>query len=153
MKNILVLATSGLLLTQCQNPKIAAATPGILNQEMQISLNQKITLRDSNKKDLGEITFTNLDESRCPAHVICVRQGAAVTTFVLQTNLAENQNVRLFIGDFMANDSRKRRNLTADTVVVQLNDKNRYQFILTAVVPYPGTSNEAAAATILLKRP
>ena len=153
MKNILLLVSAGLLLTHCQTPKIAAATPGILNQEMQISLNQKITLRDDNKKDLGEITFMHLDESRCPANVRCVRQGAAVTTFSVQTNLAENQNIRLFIGDFMANDSRNRRNLTADTVVVQLNDKNRYQFILTAVVPYPGTSDEAVAATILLKRP
>ena len=153
MKNILLLASAVLLLMQCQTSKIAALTPGLLNQEMQISLNQKITLRDDNKKHLGEITFMHLDESRCPINAMCVRQGAAVTSFALQTNLAENQNIRLFIGDFMANDSRNRRNLTADTVVVQLNDKNRYQLILTAVVPYPGTSNETAAATILLKRP
>src|SRR5687768_15731924 len=104
MKNILLLASAGLLLTQCQTPKIAAATPGILNQEMQISLNQKITLRDDNKKNLGEITFMHLDESRCPANVMCVRQGAAVTTFAVQTNGLGNKNIRLFIGDFMAND-------------------------------------------------
>jgi hypothetical protein len=153
INNIWLFACAGLLFIQCQSQKPPTAAVNILNREFRIDLNQTQILTGENKKPLGEITFTHLDESRCPANVMCVRQGAAVASFALQTAESEKQNVRLFIGDFMANDPRNRRNRTADTVKVQLKDKAQYQLILKEVMPYPGTSDEVPKATILIKRP
>lgn len=153
MKNMLLLAGAGLLLTQCLPREIPQTKSSQLNKILRINLNQKINLKGDNQENLGEIIFTHLDDSRCPAHAMCVRQGAAVTSFSIQAQAAEKQDTRLFIGDFMANDPGNKRNRTADTVVVQLKDKARYQLILTAVEPYPGTSTEAPVATILIKKP
>jgi hypothetical protein len=58
----------------------------------------------------------------------------------------------MFIGDFMPNDPRNKRNVTADTVTVQLADKANYRLILKKVAPYPGTSEDIPKATLLLER-
>jgi len=147
-----LLAGAGLILVQCQSQKIPAAATN-LNTAFEISLNQKLALTGENQKVLGEIIFTNLDDSRCPANAMCVRQGAAVASFTVQAKGAEKQNVRLFIGDFMANDARNKRNQTADTVMVQLENNAAYRLILKAIMPYPGTSAGTPQATILITKP
>jgi hypothetical protein len=102
---------------------------------------------------LGQITFTHLDESRCPANAMCIRQGAAITTFKITTEpTAEPQSFRLFVGDFMPNDPQNKRNRTTDTVAVQLASKTQYRLILKKVRPYPGTGEENPRATLLLER-
>jgi hypothetical protein len=153
MKNILLLTGAALLVSQCQPKRIPQSAAVLPNQEFRINLNQTINLTDSRKTALGKITFTHLDESRCPANAMCVRQGAAITTFTIGPGNGEKQKVRLFIGDFMPDDPGIRRNRTADTAVVQLKNKTTYQLILKAVLPYPGTSAEAPAATLVLKSP
>ncbi|KAA5543963.1 hypothetical protein [Adhaeribacter rhizoryzae] len=151
-RNIIgLLAGAGLLLGQCQSQKIPAAATN-LNTAFEISLNQKLALTGENQKVLGEIIFTQLDDSRCPANAMCVRQGAAVASFTIQAKGAEKQNLRLFIGDFMANDSRNKRNQTADTVMLQLENNGSYELILKAVMPYPGTSNGTPQATIQINK-
>ena len=137
-----------LLFSQCRPKQIPQTTSGNRPEAFIINLNQTVTLNEN----LGEITFSHLDDSRCPANAMCVRQGAAVTTFTIRAKNTEKQTVRLFIGDFMANDPRNKRNQTADTMEVQLENYN-YQLILKEVMPYPGTSAEGPKATIVVKRP
>ena len=148
----MLLTGTVLLLTQCQPKDIPQTEADSLNKEFRINLNQTIALTGKGKTDLGEITFTHLNDSRCPTNSMCIRQGAAITSFDLQTTTAVKQNVRLFIGDFMPNDPRNRRNRTVDTVEVQLKDKTFYRLILKEVRPYPGTSTEKAEAIMVLEK-
>ena len=157
MKSLLVIASTLLLLSRCQQDDIPVNGTGIISQQFEIELHESLVLKSSTDEDennkLGEITFSHLDESRCPANAMCIRQGAAVTTFKLTTQPgAETQTVRLFIGDFMPNDPRNKRHLSADTVAVQLANKAKYRLILKQVAPYPGTSENTPKATLLLER-
>jgi hypothetical protein len=166
MKSLLIIASTLFLLARCQQNEIPVdgagllsqqnPATGILNQEFELALHESLVLKSSTRQDennrLGEITFSHLDESRCPANAMCIRQGAAITTFKITPEPgAEPQTVRLFVGDFMPNDPRNKRNLTADTVAVQLANKAKYRLILKKVSPYPGTSQDTASATLLLE--
>ena len=156
MKSLFLIASTLLLLSRCQQDDIPAIGTGIINQQFELGLHESLVLKSSTKDaeapPLGQITFTHLDESRCPANAMCIRQGAAITTFQITTEpSAEARSFRLFVGDFMPNDPRNKRNLTADTVAVQLASKARYRLILKKVAPYPGTGEENPRATLLLE--
>ena len=157
MRSLFLIASTLLLLSRCQQDDIPATGTGIINQQFVLGLHESLVLKSSTKDaeapPLGQITFSHLDESRCPANAMCIRQGAAITTFKITTEAsAEVQSFRLFVGDFMPNDPRNKRNLTADTVAVQLADKTQYRLILKKVAPYPGTGEENPRATLLLER-
>ena len=155
MKPLLCFASALLLSSGCQQDYVPANGTGIINQQFELALHENLVLKGSTRQEessrLGEITFSHLDESRCPANAMCIRQGAAITTFKIRATDAETKTVRLFIGDFMPDDPRKKRNQTADTVAVQLASVN-YRLILKKVAPYPGTSEEKPRATLLLER-
>lgn len=144
------------LFSGCQQDSVPAMGTGIINQQFELALQESLVLKGSTRQEestrLGEITFSHLDESRCPANAMCIRQGAAVTTFKITAPGAETQTVRLFVGDFMPNDPRKKRHQTADTAAVQLANQQTYRLILKKVAPYPGTSEDSPKATLLLER-
>ncbi|MGV3503309.1 MAG: hypothetical protein ACO1O1_06345 [Adhaeribacter sp.] len=158
MKSLLSFAFASLLFffASCQQDALPATGTGIINQQFELALHQSLVLKGSTRQEensrLGEITFRDLDESRCPANAMCIRQGAAITTFQITAPGAETQTVRLFVGDFMPNDPRNKRNQTADTAAVQLANQTSYRLILKKVAPYPGTSQETPKATLLLER-
>ena len=147
-----------LLFAQCQPaalPQANTAT-GVPNQEFKIALNQTVTLLENSRNrntNLGKIKLVKLEDSRCPAQTTCFRQGAAIISLEIETPIPETQTVRLFIGDFMPNNSRNKRNISADTLLVALKDNVQYRLILKDVLPYPGTSDEAPQAVLLIKRP
>jgi hypothetical protein len=156
MRFLLLVASTLFLFSRCQQDAIPANGTGIINQQFELALHDKLVLKSSTQQEvnnkLGEIAFSQLDESRCPANAMCIRQGAAVTTFKITTDPgAEAQTVRMFVGDFMPNDPRKKRNLSADTVAVQLANKAKYRLILKKVAPYPGTGTDTPKATLLLE--
>ena len=156
MKTAFLFVSSLLLLIKCQKDESDTVGPANLDQEFEIALNESVKIKGSSDaeegQDIGTIEFSHLDESRCPANAMCIRQGAAVTTFRIFTNaFKEAQTVRLFIGDFMANDPRGIRNRTADTVAVQLASKAKYILILKKVSPYPGTSDNTPKAMVTVK--
>jgi hypothetical protein len=157
MKSTLLIFSALFLFTRCQQDDIPQAGAGVINQQFEIELHKTVTLRsttgESTQNSLGTIEFSHLDESRCPANAMCMRQGAAVTSFVLRVpEKPEAQTIRMFIGDFMTNDPRGIRNRTADTVAVELANKARYQLILKQVQPYPGTGSGTPKATLLVKQ-
>jgi len=150
---MILLTAALLLLGQCRPKEIPQAGIHIPDQEIQVSLNQTVSLMGKDKTKVGEITFADLNDSRCPASAMCIRQGAAVTTFRVTTpGNGETQMVRLFIGDYMPNDPRNKRNLTADTITILAGDSISipYQLILKQVTPYPGTGPETPQATLTL---
>jgi hypothetical protein len=160
MKWLLFAVSSLFLFSRCQQDAIPATGTGIINQQFEIALHEtlvlKSSIRNNEENRLGQIAFSHLDESRCPANAMCIRQGAAITTFTITTGPgAEAQTVRMFVGDFMPNDPRNKRNLTADTVAVQLANKAHYRLILKKAAPYPGTTSPdrplIPKATLLLE--
>jgi hypothetical protein len=156
MKLLFLIVSTLFLLSRCQQDDTPAIGTGVMNQQFEIGLHESLVLKSSTGNEdahrLGQITFTHLDESRCPANAMCIRQGAAITTFKLTTgSTAEVQSFRLFVGDFMPNDPRNKRNQTADTVSVQLANQAQYRLILKKVAPYPGTGQQKPRATLLLE--
>ncbi|PIQ20515.1 MAG: hypothetical protein COW65_14570 [Cytophagales bacterium CG18_big_fil_WC_8_21_14_2_50_42_9] len=153
MKYFSLLAGAVLFLSQCQSKEIPQADIPLTDTEFRIKLHQTVPLMANNKTEAGEITFMELNDSRCPADAMCIRQGAAVTTFrVTLPQNQETQIVRLFIGDFMPNDPRNKRNLTADTVTISSGNNTHYRLMLQQVGPYPGTGQETPQATLKLIR-
>lgn len=152
MKTVFLLLSATLLFNRCQKEEMVKQNAGALNQEFEIALHDKVQLKGNDETNaLGSIEFIHLDESRCPANAMCIRQGAAITSFrIARASTAEPQTIRMFVGDFMPNDPRNKRNLSADTVAIQLNN-TAYQLILKQVVPYPGTSEDTPKATLVLK--
>ena len=145
-----------IFLWQCQPAALPQTASGVINQEFKIALNQTVTLTEkklTGKINLGKIKLVRLEDSRCPAHTTCIWQGAVVTSLQIETPAPDTQTVRLFIGDMMPRDSRNRRNIAADTLLITLKDKVQYQLILKAVLPYPGTSENAPQAVLLVTRP
>ena len=88
----------------------------------------------------GSLTFAEVQDSRCPEGVQCVRAGEVVVTLQARSGAAtnESQNVRMCLGDcevlFPEKGFREK-----DTANVSLNGAN-YRLILTEVNPYPNAT-------------
>ena len=91
----------------------------------------------------GSLTFADIEDSRCPEDVQCVRAGEAIVT--LQTHavptIDETQIVKMCLGDCLGL-SPKGGFREADTANISL-DGNKYRLILTEVSPYPNTTQPA----------
>ena len=154
MRKIIWFFAAMFLVGACHKKEVLQLSSGPFNQEWELNVNEKIEIKDNKELAGATITFLNLNDSRCPANAMCIRQGAAITTFEITTpNPKETIKVRLFIGDFMPNDPRNKRNQTADTANLNLgtNPTQKYELILKQVLPYPGTSTEPPKATLVLK--
>ncbi|WP_373515313.1 hypothetical protein [Persicitalea sp.] len=88
----------------------------------------------------GSLTFADIEDSRCPEDVQCIRAGEAIVT--LQTRGAptvnESQIVKMCLGDCIGLYP-KGRFREADTANISL-DGTKYRLILTEVNPYPNTT-------------
>ncbi|CCH52756.1 hypothetical protein BN8_01778 [Fibrisoma limi BUZ 3] len=74
-----------------------------------------------------------IEDSRCPANVVCIRYGNVNVSYTLSQETESRQGI-LCLGD-CGNGPQK----TRDSTLVQLGS-DRYQLVLTEVRPYPGTS-------------
>ncbi len=91
----------------------------------------------------GSLTFADVEDSRCPEDVQCVRAGEVIVT--LETRVApkmnESQIVKMCLGDCISLYP-KGGFREADTARISL-DGNQYRLILTEVNPYPNTTKPA----------
>lgn len=148
-----------LLLTQCAQEETSVTRRGNLNQEIEITLNETIKLTGSpdenSQSNEVRVTFTQLNDSRCPLNAMCVRAGAAVTQFRLAHGKDQSPSVQLVIGEALPTDTRPLRHRAADTAMVTVANTT-YQVILKQVTPHPCTScpdQPTPQATILVKAP
>jgi hypothetical protein len=85
------------------------------------------------------LTLQQVDDSRCPTDVACIRAGSVVTHVQLQDRQGNSTTKILYLGDALtAPDNRGTR--SADTVHASLQGK-LYRLILTEVLPFPTTSD------------
>ncbi len=129
MKQLAITAAACMLLFSCQSDSI----DGKLSDK---------TLKYQEVLDLtgGSLTFSDIEDSRCPEDVQCVRAGEAIVT--LQTRSApttnEPQIVKMCLGDCMTLYP-KGGFREADTANINL-EGTKYRLILTEVNPYPNTT-------------
>lgn len=129
MKQLAITATVCLLLFSCKSDSLDA------------KLSDK-TLKYQDVVNLtgGSLTFADIEDSRCPEDVQCVRAGEAIVT--LQTRAVstvnETQIVKMCLGDCISLYP-KGGFREADTANISL-DGTKYRLILTEVNPYPNTT-------------
>lgn len=132
-----------LALPKCTQEETSVASRGSLNQEITITLHETIQLTGNSaenfRADKLRVTFTELNDSRCPLNAMCLRAGSAVTQFRLERGQGQASPVPLVIGDALPTDTRQLRHRAADTVLVSIAHAT-YQVILKQVTPYPCTS-------------
>lgn len=129
MKQLAITAAVCLLLFSCKSDSI------------DVKLSDK-TLKYQDVVNLtgGSLTFADIEDSRCPEDVQCIRAGEAIVT--LQTRavptINETQIVKMCLGDCISLYP-KGGFREADTANISL-DGTKYRLILTEVNPYPNTT-------------
>lgn len=94
---------------------------------------------------LGELTFLNYTDSRCPINAYCVWQGAALANFKIKTD-REEQNIELCLGGCEVIKKNKKQKFVVNGVL--------YEAELIELHPYPGMdkTTEIAQATVLVQK-
>lgn len=140
---ILIVFLLLLALTQCAQKETAVARRGSLNRETAITLHETVQLTGNSAENLRadelQLTFTKLNDSRCPLNAMCLRAGSAVAQFRLERNQEQSSPMQLVIGEALPADNRKLRHRAADTATVTVANTT-YQVILKQITPYPCTS-------------
>ncbi|RDC66412.1 hypothetical protein [Adhaeribacter pallidiroseus] len=129
-----------LLFTRCAEEELPAAGQGNLSRDVDIALNETVALSEASESRSSEnkvrVHLAEINDSRCPMNVNCIRYGSAVAQLWLEQDQEKSPTVALVIGEALPNDPRKLRNRTADTTLVTVAN-TRYQVILKNVTPYP----------------
>ena len=134
MKKIAILALMGISTIACQEGSINKQGDQVIRYK------ETVTLNDSPKATL---TFSEVQDSRCPEGVQCVWAGNATVDLTLTSAIsatAEPELVKMCLGDcrtvYPNNPYR-----TADTLNYTLAGQS-YRFILKAVNPAPKANQE-----------
>ncbi|RIV21206.1 hypothetical protein DYU11_17425 [Fibrisoma montanum] len=124
--HILTLLLGGLLAVGCQSSVENEALPQDKGS---------LVVAASQSARVGEdatLQIEKIEDSRCPANVVCVRFGNANVFYLLSQGTESREGI-LCLGDCGVPQK------TQDSTTVQLGTE-RYQLILKEVRPYPGTS-------------
>lgn len=137
MKNINFLIGVSLLLFSCKTDSINA-----VDSDNTIQYKETVSLPGSSSATL---TFAEVEDSRCPEGVTCIRAGSAIVDLDLKnldlktaSSFSESQRVTMCLGDCITLTPRTGFR-EADTAKVSLAGTT-YTLILTEVLPYPNTS-------------
>jgi hypothetical protein len=109
----------------------AAIGPLTLKQEFNIKKNETIKVKDG----INEISLkiTEINDSRCPADVVCIRAGEAIVKFDLEFTGFPLKAIQL-CRDCDAN-------LPIPNSIAVTNGKEKYIIGLISVNPYPKSAN------------
>lgn len=138
-KDFWTIAASWLLLS-CSRQEVSSA-PETVAPVKPAAAEQSGELKLQQIQALGGLTLQlqQVEDSRCPMNAMCVRQGSAIATFLVQDAKGQSVTRRLYLGEALpAPDDRGTR--SADTVHVLLGEK-KYALILREVQPYPNSSD------------
>ncbi|QNF32016.1 hypothetical protein HUW51_04470 [Adhaeribacter swui] len=139
MKSVLLALSILAVLTRCAKEELTSAGQSSLSQEVEIALNETLDLPESakgNDTPKVRVHLAEINDSRCPMNVNCIRYGSAVVRLWLEIDKDKSPIAALVIGEALPSDTRKLRNRTADTTLVTVAN-TQYQIILKNVSPYP----------------
>ncbi len=135
---------TGVFLMQC-----AEDTPNVfsLNEQLAVHEVQLVSLELEDVDKRIDLQVIEINESRCPSDVVCIRYGEAKVKVGVNGNEEILKTVDLCIGDC---PERTGGFIEADTVQVQLDGED-YAVILSGVTPYPTTTNQSIPKQALLQ--
>lgn len=142
MKTILAPLLAVFIFTRCAKEELPATGRAQLHQDVNIALNETLELSqsgDDSDTDKVRVHLAELNESRCPMNVNCIRYGNAIVRLWLEKDQERSDTAELVIGEALPTDTRKLRLRSADTTLVTVAN-TRYQVILKSVLPYPCTN-------------
>lgn len=154
MMNYIYPALLTLLLMHCQNEPATQlnqrADEAIVNDG--VKFGQEFTLERFEQAIVygGEaprrlhVSAQELEDSRCPANVMCVQYGKATVVLSASNSQGENKNIGLCLGDCGGGANRNAHTVQA-TVGGTL-----YSFTLKEVQPFPGLEKEGEGNKIRL---
>ena len=131
MKSIILFTALILLMVHCKEEIIDLQTSEVIIAEG----DQKII---SSNLDLS-LAVLEINESRCPSDVVCVRLGEAIVKIELSNNQESFLLENLCIGDCNTGTAGQ----LADSTLITL-DQQLYVLKLKDVNPYPSTENNEA---------
>ncbi len=103
-----------------------------------LKLNETTTIPTGGSE--GTITVTGINDTRCPANAICITLGSAIVNVKINDKDGE-KTLTLNL-----NDSTRPEN---DAIITTINDV-RYFIKVTAVNPFPDTSNTSQPKTVTI---
>lgn len=129
-----------LLFTRCAKEELPVVGQGNLNRDVDIALNETVELAKAKRGNTHNVRvhLAEINDSRCPMNVNCIRYGSAVARLWLEQDQEKSPTIALVIGEALPDDPRKLRNRPADTTLVTVAG-TQYQVILKNVTPYPCT--------------
>lgn len=130
-KNLLIACI--IIIASCSGSKPIAVPPG------------SFVFSDGNQKSFGSalITLKEIQDSRCPKNVNCIRAGEAIAVFNIVVANSNERNIQLCTGaDCTARGLAE--NYTLHT------DNHTYLFKLDSIAPYPDNGVQQADKKVYL---
>ncbi len=118
-----------------------------LNEPINVFASELVTLELPQQDEYIDLMVLEIEESRCPSNVNCIRFGEASVSVGLNGVEEIIQTLDLCIGDC---PERGIGFIEVDTLQVELDDK-AYAVILEGVTPYPTTDNGVVPKQAILK--
>lgn len=146
MMNYIYPALLTLLMLQCQNE--SATQPNQRTDEAIVSdgvkFGQEFTLKRFEQAVVygGEaprrlhVNAQQLEDSRCPANVMCVQYGKATVVLSASNSQGENKNIELCLGDCGGGANRSTHTVQATV------GESLYSFTLKEMQPFPGLEKQ-----------
>ena len=143
VKLILILIL-GITMIQCTEDAPETYT---LDKPFEVPEAGLVTLTWGDADKWIDLMVIDINESRCPSDVVCIRYGEAEVKIVINGTQEILQTLDLCLGDCPQSN---KGFIEADTAQVELDGEN-YAVILTAVTPYPTTTNQSTTKKAVLK--
>ncbi len=109
-----------------------APNPKLLKQEFNIKKNQIVKIKDGSI--VISLKLIEINDSRCPSDVTCVRAGEAIVKFEIEFSGFPKKTLQL-CRDCVSN-------LGIGTSIPVTNGKQNYIIGIIAVNPYPKSTNQ-----------
>lgn len=135
-KHLFTALLGGLAVAGCQ--KTATVATPQTNQPVAIAVNGSARVAEN-----VTVQVDKIEDSRCPANVVCIRYGNANVSFALSKETAR-QSGTLCLGECGTKGLHDK-----DSTTVQLGSE-QYKVVLTEVRPYPGTPTTETKQTAVL---
>lgn len=157
MGNYIYPALLMLLILQCQNEPATQpnqqtvetiVSDGVkFGQEFTLELFEQVIVFGGEAPRRLHVNVQQLEDSRCPANVMCVQYGKATVVLSASNSQGENKSIELCLGDCGG------ANRSAHTVQSTVGE-SLYSFTLKEVQPFPGLEKkgEGKKARIIVEK-
>jgi hypothetical protein len=131
---------AGVLLGACEASEPSPELPCV--QTVEVPIDQR-----TNLNDLEWVSITDLQDSRCPANALCLWPGEA-TLQLRFSHRGSELATTMCLGMCGGGAGRPTKIKAADTTVMIAGTQN-YRFILSGILPYPGSGEAGPTRAVV----